>query len=100
MLTIWPKPTVSLEIASAARKRQARAVALSLVYPEDDARLPGELTLLREALPAESALLVGGRAMPAYRGVLGRLGARLVEDLTHLGSVLDELRKPPGKVEA
>jgi methylmalonyl-CoA mutase cobalamin-binding subunit len=82
------------EIAGAARQKRARAVALSLVYPEDDARLPGELTLLRESLPAEVALLVGGRAMPAYRDVLARLGTFLIEDLDQLGKVLDHLRRP------
>ena len=33
----------------------------------------------------QTSLLVGGRAMPAYREVLVRLGAVLVEDLAQLG---------------
>lgn len=82
------------EIAGAARQKQARAVALSLVYPEDDPSLPGELTQLRESLPAETALLVGGRATPAYRDVLTRLGATLIDDLKALGQALDRLRRP------
>ncbi|MBN2507919.1 MAG: MerR family transcriptional regulator [Verrucomicrobia bacterium] len=82
------------EIAGAARQIRARAVALSLVYPEDDANLPGELTLLRESLPPETALLVGGRAMPAYRETLVRLGAILVADLVQVGLALDRLRRP------
>ncbi|HNQ87812.1 MAG TPA: MerR family transcriptional regulator [Verrucomicrobiota bacterium] len=87
------------EIAGAARQKRARAVALSLVYPEDDASLPGELHMLREALPAETALLVGGRAMPAYRDVLGRVGAILAEDLVQLGLALDRLRQPRRKAD-
>jgi methanogenic corrinoid protein MtbC1 len=87
------------EIAGAARQKRARAVALSLVYPEDDASLPGELTLLREALPVETALLVGGRAVPAYRDVLERIGAVLAEDLVQLGLVLDRLRQPSRKAK-
>lgn len=82
------------EIAGAAVQKRARAVALSLVYPEDDPRLPGELTRLREALPAAMTLLVGGRAAPAYREVLDRIGAVSIEDLTQLGLTLDGLRKP------
>jgi hypothetical protein len=74
-------------------------VALSLVYPEDDPDLPGELTLLRESLPAETALLAGGRAMPAYREVLARLGAIPIEDLEELGRVLDHLRRPAKKAK-
>jgi MerR family transcriptional regulator, light-induced transcriptional regulator len=87
------------EIAEAARQKGARAVALSLVYPEDDANLPGELTLLREALPEQTTLLVGGRAMPAYRQTLVGLGAILVADLVQLGLALDRLRRPAGKAK-
>ncbi len=83
------------EIAGAARQNRAKAVALSLVYPEDDPRLEAELTRLREALPSEITLLAGGRAAPAYRPVLERLGAIEMKDLNHLCSVLDQLRKPP-----
>jgi len=86
------------EIAGAARQCRAKAVALSLVYPEDDPRLATELTSVRLALPPEVTLLVGGRAMAAYREVLKSIGATLVEDLPQLGSALDSLRKPAGKL--
>jgi methanogenic corrinoid protein MtbC1 len=87
------------EIAGAARQNRARAVALSLVYPEDDPRLEGELTRLHELLPREVALLVGGRAMPAYREVLEEIGAIQVTDLTDLCVKLDDLRKPAKKAK-
>jgi DNA-binding transcriptional MerR regulator/methylmalonyl-CoA mutase cobalamin-binding subunit len=87
------------EIAGAARQNRARAVALSLVYPEDDARLEGELTRLHESLPPEILLLVGGRAMPAYHDVLEKIGATQVKDLAQLSSTLDQLRKPAKKVK-
>ena len=80
------------ELAGAAQLSQARAVALSLVYPEDDPQLEGELERLRDGLPSETALLVGGRAMPAYRDALVKAGAVPVENLVHLGSTLDGLR--------
>lgn len=82
------------EIAGAARQSRARAVALSLVYPEDDPRLEGELTLLRELLPREVALLAGGRAMPAYLDAIERIGAVQMKDIADLASTLDDLRKP------
>ena len=46
------------------------------------------------ALPeaGRTALLVGGRAVPALQPVLERLGARLVNDLVALGALLDGLR--------
>lgn len=85
------------EIAGAARQNRTRVVALSLVYPEDDSRLEGELTRLRELLPADVVVLVGGRAMRAYRGVLDKIGATQLKDLAHFCSTLDELRKPAKK---
>ena len=85
------------EIAGAARQNRARAVALSLVYPEDDPRLEGELTRLRELLPTEVALLVGGSAMPAYRDALEKTGATQLTDLADLCATLDDLRKPAKK---
>jgi DNA-binding transcriptional MerR regulator/methylmalonyl-CoA mutase cobalamin-binding subunit len=86
------------EIAGAARQDHSRAVALSLVYPEDDPGLEGELTRLREFLPEDVALLVGGRAMPAYRDVLERIGATPINDLARLCSTLDNLRKSTKKL--
>lgn len=81
------------EIAGAARIAKARAVALSLVYPEDDPLLPAELERLREALPPETALLIGGRASSAYHAPLERIHAVRIESLAHLGSALDDLRR-------
>jgi DNA-binding transcriptional MerR regulator/methylmalonyl-CoA mutase cobalamin-binding subunit len=82
------------EIAGAARQNQARAVALSLVYPTDDPRMEGELTRLRDLLPPEVRLIVGGHAMPAYRVALEKIAAIQAKDLTHLCLILDELRPP------
>lgn len=85
------------EIAGAAHQNHARAVALSLVYPEDDPKLEGELIRLRELLPPGLPLLVGGRAVPAYSAALSKVGALQIKDLAHLGLVLDDLRKPASK---
>ena len=85
------------EIVGAIHQNRARAVALSLVYPEDDPRLEGELMRLRELLPPSVTLLVGGRAMPAYHHVLTRIGAIPVKDLSELCLFLDEMRKPQDK---
>jgi MerR family transcriptional regulator, light-induced transcriptional regulator len=82
------------EIAGAAKQNQARAVALSIVYPEDDPRLEGELARLRSLLPEEIPILAGGRAMGAYRHCLKGIGALTMDDLDHLGKTLDELRRP------
>ncbi|HLH55057.1 MAG TPA: MerR family transcriptional regulator [Verrucomicrobiae bacterium] len=85
------------EIAGAATQSRARAVALSLVYPEDDPKLEGELMRLRELLPRGLPLLVGGRAAPAYESALIKIAALQIKDLDHLCSVLASLRKPASK---
>ncbi len=82
------------EIAGAARQNRARAVALSLVYPEDDPGMERELTRLHELLPSQVKVVAGGRAMAAYTAALDKIGALQVADLTHLCSILDELRRP------
>lgn len=81
------------EIAAAAREERARAVALSVIYPPDDPRLPHELRRLRRLLPGGIALFAGGDAAAAYAGVLRELDARLVENITELRDALDALRR-------
>ena len=82
------------DLASTALQSGARAVALSLVYPEDDPSLPGELLRLRELLPPNISVLVGGRAAPAYAKVIKEIKASLGDSLADLVSELKHLRKP------
>jgi MerR family transcriptional regulator, light-induced transcriptional regulator len=81
------------EIAGAALQHRVRAVALSLVYPEDDPSLETEFTHLRRLLPPCVALLVGGRAAPAYRALIENLEIISPPDLSAFRSKLDELQK-------
>jgi MerR family transcriptional regulator, light-induced transcriptional regulator len=85
------------EIASAARQSRARAVALSIVYPEDDPRLEGELLRLRELIDPGVPILVGGRAMLAYADALDAIAAVQMKDLPSLCATLDGLRTPARK---
>jgi methylmalonyl-CoA mutase cobalamin-binding domain/chain len=80
------------EIANVALKRGARAVALSIVYPADDAALPAELEFLRKLLPAEIAIVAGGRAAESYRLTLEKIGAAQAGNLREFSTVLDRLR--------
>ncbi|MBI2407819.1 MAG: cobalamin B12-binding domain-containing protein [Gemmatimonadetes bacterium] len=79
------------DIADAAAVRRVRAVALSVVFPEDDPLMDGELKALRAALPAEVRVVVGGRAVPAYQPSLDAIGATAVHDLPSLRIWLVEL---------
>jgi methanogenic corrinoid protein MtbC1 len=82
----------AVEIAAAVAEVQARAVALSIVYPSDDPHLPGELRRLRALLPDSAAVLTGGRAVGAYSSVLNEIGALVADDMSQVRSQLDALR--------
>jgi methylmalonyl-CoA mutase cobalamin-binding subunit len=58
------------EIAHAAEQIQARVVALSIVYPSDDARVVWELKKLRSFCAEGVALIVGGRGAEAHAQAL------------------------------
>ncbi len=80
------------EIAAAAIEKGAKAVALGIVYPPDDALLPEEIRRLRRLLPRTTELIVGGRAAVSYSTVLDETGARRVESLREMREELDLLR--------
>jgi MerR family transcriptional regulator, light-induced transcriptional regulator len=84
------------EIAGAAEQTHARAVALSIVYPSDDPRLPAEIDKLRRYLPDEVTLLVGGRSAGNYISSLDAIRAVLVSDLPALRIQLERLRELDG----
>jgi DNA-binding transcriptional MerR regulator/methylmalonyl-CoA mutase cobalamin-binding subunit len=84
------------EIASAVEQSGARALALSIVYPQDDLHLKGELKGLSRLLSHESvALLVGGRGVNSYADVLEEIGAVSITDLDEFRSQLQSLRSAP-----
>ena len=85
----------ALELAAAARQCGAKAVALSVVYPGDDPRLPQELTTLRKHLAPQVWLLVGGRSAKQYKTSLESLAVEWVTTLTGFGKVLGRLRDEP-----
>lgn len=92
----------AVEIAGAAARRgQVRAVALSIVYPENDPMVGVELRTLARHLPKRVALLAGGRAVGGYREVLAEVGARVLGGLDDLIKSLDQLIKveEPGDKE-
>jgi len=80
------------DIANAAIRSGAKAVALSIVYPGDDPELAGELTTLRRLLPDETQVVAGGRSMREYLTTLRSISAVTSNDLSELGHILDSLR--------
>lgn len=94
--TLYLGPSMAAEeIAAAARQRNARAVALSLIYPSDDARVGKEMLRLRKMLPADVSIVVGGAAAPAYRDPLETIGAICPANLKEFRSALALLRTFP-----
>lgn len=83
----------AFELAGAVQTTQSSALALSIVYPEDDPKLDLELAQLHRILPSEVRLLVGGRATHAYAASLSKYGARIVNSLEDFDAELDALRK-------
>jgi MerR family transcriptional regulator, light-induced transcriptional regulator len=83
----------ALEIAGAIVRNQARALALSIVFPGDDPNLPGELETIRKNLPIDVKLIAGGRAAEGYAGALEQNGFVLNKTLSEFYAVLEELRK-------
>ena len=81
----------SAEIAAAAVRTGARAVAVSLIHPDDDPAIPGHLAALRRALPADVTLLVGGAASAAYEDGIEAAQGETVESLAELRSALRDL---------
>ena len=80
------------ELASAAHQASARAVALSIVYPADDPNVDLELKKLRQSLPQDVAILVGGRVASNYLGTCQAVGAAQLKDMISLRVVLEALR--------
>ncbi len=80
------------EIAGAAIKNRAKAVALSLVYPSDDPNIPGELDALRRFLPSSVKVIVGGRATRAYATAIDRSGGTRASSIEDIYAILDSIR--------
>lgn len=81
------------EIAGAVTQNGALAVALSIVYPDDDPKLAGELRDLRRFLPIDAKILVGGRAWASYSDALSSIGAMVTDDIGKFCDQLDSLRR-------
>lgn len=86
------------EIVGAALAGDYRAVALSIIYPDDDPEMADQLVRLRSLLPDELPIIVGGRAASGYEAVLRTIGALRVENMEEFTAVLAQIRS--GSVSA
>lgn len=80
------------EIAYAANQTGARVVALSIVYPADDVRLPDELRRLRAQMPRDSVIIVGGNGSRGYTHALEEVRAIRSKNLDEFRLSLQKFR--------
>jgi len=83
----------ALEIAGAVVRNQARALALSIVFPGDDPNLPSELEALQRNIPAQVRLIAGGRAAKSYANSLDQYGFVRNDSIGEFYRVLERMRE-------
>ena len=79
------------EIAGVVTQSNAKALGLSIVFPEDDPNLGDELRRLREFLPTHVKMVVGGRACGGYQSALNDIGAHVCHDINDYYNVLEKM---------
>ncbi|GAB4112202.1 MAG: hypothetical protein Kow001_13980 [Acidobacteriota bacterium] len=82
------------ELAAAVRQKAARLLAISLVYPADDPLLERELLRLRRLVGDDVRIVIGGRAVPAYRAAVDRIGGIPEDDMVQFRRLLRSFRSP------
>jgi DNA-binding transcriptional MerR regulator/methylmalonyl-CoA mutase cobalamin-binding subunit len=80
------------DIVAASKQASARAIVMSIVYPEDDPRVGIDLRRIRQLAGNEVALLLGGRAAPAYSADIQAVNGHLIRNLDQLRDVLRTVR--------
>ena len=80
------------EIAAAAHRNAATAVALSVTYPPDDPKLKHEAQKLYYGLSESISIIVGGIASEAYDKIWSEIGAKRIIGLNNFRQVLGQLR--------
>ena len=85
----------AFELAGAVQSFGACALALSIVYPDDDPLLSRELVELGRVLPDHVRVFVGGRAAGMYSQPLEALGAKVLGSFEELDLELDAMRRRP-----
>jgi MerR family transcriptional regulator, light-induced transcriptional regulator len=80
------------EIAACATERDARVVALSVVFPREDATISAELLRTQKLLPSDCQLWIGGAAAESYRHPLASMSQ------VHFLSTLDQIEQAVAKL--
>lgn len=81
------------EISAVVGYLNAKVVALSIVYPNDDPILPKELRKIKQSLPAGVSIIAGGRAVEGYLDVLDEISAVVVKNTKQFRVELEAVRE-------
>ena len=76
------------EIANVAESADARAVALSLIYPHNNPHLEREMLALTRYLNPNVPVIVGGQAAFAYQDYFQRIGIIVAENIQEFRHIL------------
>lgn len=99
--TVYLGPNMPAEdIAAAVEQHKPDALALSIVYPPDDPRLPIELRNLARLISKDLPVIIGGRSSEAYDEVIREIEAVRIANLGDLRQQLNMLRARPGRQAA
>lgn len=80
------------EISAVVGYLNAKVVALSIVYPNDDPILPRELRKIKQSLPPGVSIIAGGRAVEGYLDVLDEISAVVVKNTKQFRLELEAVR--------
>jgi len=82
-------------IAAAARQSAASLVALSVIFPMDEAALARDLIPLARLIPPEVTLVAGGAGLAGHEVEVTRAGIRVIADLAQFRILLRSLHPAP-----
>jgi len=83
--TLYLGPNLPAEdIVKAAIERKARAIALSIVYPDNDPYLAGELSKISNLTNGKIPILIGGRSAKSYENIIKEVKGIIISDLEDL----------------
>lgn len=79
------------EIAAVTNSIKPNMVCLSIVYPAGDPVIIQELEKIRQFLPTEISIIVGGRSALSYKPTLDKINASVITDIQDLRNYLQKI---------
>lgn len=80
------------EIATILYQCEARALAISLVYPENDSGIHKEIKKIGDLVSSDKEIFAGGHSAPSYQSTLESIGAKIVMDFNQFRKELKRLK--------